>query len=119
MRTGDLAVQLEYAEYLGSWKMRTGDLVAQLEYAEYLGSWKMRTGDLVVQLQYAEVTCERSRTCRTKGVPALQKDIQRETCTHTQSPTHCLNTLDLALHTEHLTHNSHSNFTRDENCYPQ
>ena len=25
--------------------MRTGDLVVQLEYAEYLGSWKMRTGD--------------------------------------------------------------------------
>ena len=30
--------------------MRTGDLVVQLLYAEYLGSWKMRTGDLVVQL---------------------------------------------------------------------
>ena len=30
--------------------MRTGDLVVQLEYAEYLGSWKMRTGDLVVEL---------------------------------------------------------------------
>ena len=28
MRTGDLVVQLEYAEYLGSWKMRTGDLAA-------------------------------------------------------------------------------------------
>ena len=36
--------------YLGSWKLRTGDLVVQLEYAEYLGSWKMRTGDFVVQL---------------------------------------------------------------------
>ena len=24
--------------------MRTGDLVVQLYYAEYLGSWKMRTG---------------------------------------------------------------------------
>ena len=30
--------------------MRTGDLVVQLEYAEYLGSWKMRTGDLAVEL---------------------------------------------------------------------
>ena len=30
--------------------MRTGDSVVQLEYAEYLGSWKMRTGDLVVEL---------------------------------------------------------------------
>ena len=30
--------------------MRTGDLVVQFEYAEYLGSWKMRTGDLVVEL---------------------------------------------------------------------
>ena len=30
MRTGDLAVQLEYAEYLGSWKMRTGDFLVQL-----------------------------------------------------------------------------------------
>ena len=31
--------------------MRTGDLVVvQLEYAEYLGSWKMSTGDFVVQL---------------------------------------------------------------------
>ena len=28
----------------------TGDFVVQLQYAEYLGSWKMRTGDLVVQL---------------------------------------------------------------------
>ena len=37
--------------------------------------------------------------------------------THTQRPTHCLNTLDLTLHTEHLTHNSHSNFTRDEKCF--
>ena len=30
--------------------MRTGDLVVQVECAEYLASWKMRTGDLVVQL---------------------------------------------------------------------
>ena len=30
--------------------MITGDLVVQLEYAEYLGSWKMSTGDFVVQL---------------------------------------------------------------------
>ena len=30
--------------------MRTGDLVVQLECAEYLGSWKMSTGDFVVQL---------------------------------------------------------------------
>ena len=30
--------------------MRTGEVVVQLEYAEYLGSWKMRTGDFVVQL---------------------------------------------------------------------
>ena len=30
--------------------MRTGDFVVQLEYGEYLRSWKMRTGDLVVQL---------------------------------------------------------------------
>ena len=30
--------------------MRTGDLVVQLEYAEYLGSWKLRTGDFLVQL---------------------------------------------------------------------
>ena len=29
--------------------MRTGVLVVQLEYAEYLASWKMRTGDLVVE----------------------------------------------------------------------
>ena len=46
----NLVVQLEYAEYLGSWKMRTGDFVVQLQYAEYLGSWKMRTSDLVAQL---------------------------------------------------------------------
>ena len=38
--------------------MRTGDLVVQLEYAEYLGSWKMRTGDLVVELQCAEQSVE-------------------------------------------------------------
>ena len=50
IRTGEGLVQLERAEYVGSWKMRTEDLVVQLEYAEYLGSWKMRTGDLVVQL---------------------------------------------------------------------
>ena len=31
--------------------IRTGEgLLVQLEYAEYVGSWKMRTGDLVVQL---------------------------------------------------------------------
>ena len=30
--------------------MRTGDMVVQLEYAEYLGSWKMSTGNFVVQL---------------------------------------------------------------------
>ena len=30
--------------------MRAG-LVVHLEYAEYLGSWKMRTGDVVVELQ--------------------------------------------------------------------
>ena len=29
--------------------MRTGDLVVQLEYADYLGSWKMRIGDFVVR----------------------------------------------------------------------
>ena len=29
--------------------MRTGDWVVQVEYAEYLGSWKRRAGDLVVQ----------------------------------------------------------------------
>ena len=28
--------------------MRTGDFVVQLEYAEYLWSWKLRTGDFVV-----------------------------------------------------------------------
>ena len=40
----DFVVQLEYAEYLVSWKMRTGDFLV------HLGSWKMRTGDFVVQL---------------------------------------------------------------------
>ena len=30
--------------------MRTGEWVVQLEYAEYLGSWKMSTGDFVVEL---------------------------------------------------------------------
>ena len=30
--------------------MRTEDFVVQLEYAEYVGSWKMRTGDFLVQL---------------------------------------------------------------------
>ena len=65
MRTGEWVVQLEYAEYLWSWKMSTGTTVVRgaageledenwrlgstIEYAEYLGSWKMRTGDLVVQ----------------------------------------------------------------------
>ena len=34
MRTGEWVVQLEYAEYLGSWKLRTGEFLAQLEYAE-------------------------------------------------------------------------------------
>ena len=36
--------------------------------------------------------------------------------THIQRPTHCLNSLDLTLHTEHLTDNSHSDFLRDEKC---
>ena len=30
--------------------MRTDDFVVQLEYAEYLASWKTRTGDFLVQL---------------------------------------------------------------------
>ena len=30
--------------------MRTGEWVVQLEYAEYLGSWKMSTGDFIVEL---------------------------------------------------------------------
>ena len=30
--------------------MRTGEWVVQVEYAEYLWSWKMNTGDFVVQL---------------------------------------------------------------------
>ena len=65
--------------------MRTGDLVAvQLEYAEYLGSWEMRTGDLVVELQYAEQSVELEdenwRLCSKElaEVAALQKDIQRD-----------------------------------------
>ena len=68
MRTGDLVVQLQYAEqsvqleaenwrlrsttteYLASWTRRTGDFVVQLYYAEYLWSWMVRTGDFLVQL---------------------------------------------------------------------
>ena len=61
--------------------------------------------------------CKEVKNLQNKGVPARQRDIQRETHTHTQRPTHCLNTLDLRLHTEHLTHNSHSNFTRGEKCF--
>ena len=34
MRFGEIVVQ--YAEYLGSWKMRTGDFLVQLYYAEYI-----------------------------------------------------------------------------------
>ena len=30
--------------------MRTGEVVVQLEGVECMGSWKMRTGDFVVQL---------------------------------------------------------------------
>ena len=41
----------------------------------------------------------------------------RHRYTHTQRPTHCLNSLDLTLHTEHLTDNSHSDFLRDEKCF--
>ena len=38
--------------------MRTGDFLVQLEYAEYLASWKMRTGDFVVQFWCAELSVE-------------------------------------------------------------
>ena len=37
--------------------------------------------------------------------------------THTQKPTHYLKSLDLTLHTAHLTHNSHSDILRDEKCF--
>ena len=36
---------------------------------------------------------------------------------HAQKPTHYLNSLDLTLHTAHLTDNSHSDFLRDEKCF--
>ena len=62
------------------------------------------------------VRVKRSRTCRTK-VFLRVRETYRERHIHTQRPTHCLNTLDLRLHTEHLTHNSHSNFTRGEKCF--
>ena len=50
-----------------------------------------------------------------KGVPARQKDTQRET--HTQRPTHYLNSLDFTLLTAHLPDNSQSDFLRDEKCF--
>ena len=49
--------------------MRTGEWVVQLEYAEYLGSWKLRTGEFLVQLEYAEqcveLEAENWRLCST------------------------------------------------------
>ena len=81
-------------------------------------NWRLCSTTLLRGGDFREV-----KNLQKTGVPALQKDIQRETHTHTdidthtQRPTHCLNTLDLTLHTEHLTHNSHSNFTRDEKCF--
>ena len=72
--------------------MRTADLVVQLEDE----NWR-RGGDL-----------QEVKNLQKKCVPARQKDIQREAHTHTdidthtQRPTHCLNTLDSTLHTEHL-----------------
>ena len=43
--------------------------------------------------------------------------IHADIDTHTQRPTHYLNSLDLTLHTAHLTDNSHSDFLRDEKCF--
>ena len=49
--------------------MRTGDLVVQLEYAEYLGSWKMSAGDFcsttVVRGLAGELEDENWRLCST------------------------------------------------------
>ena len=48
--------------------MRTGDLVVQLEYAEYLVSWKMSTGDFsttVVRGVAGELEAENWRLCST------------------------------------------------------
>ena len=60
----------------------------------------------------------------THALPQLtQTHTQTETHTHTdidthtQRPTHYLNSLDLTLHTEHLIDNSHSDFLRDEKCF--
>ena len=80
------------------------------------------------------VACDRSRTCRKKVFLRVRethiqtetyRERERETHTHTdidrhthaRRPTHWLNTLDLTLHTEHSTRNSHSNFTRGEKCF--
>ena len=68
-------------------------------------NWRLSSTTLVRGGDFREV-----KNLQKTGVPALQKDIQRETHTHTdidththtQRPTHCLNTLDLTLHTEHL-----------------
>ena len=43
--------------------------------------------------------------------------IHTDIDTHAQRPTHYLNSLDLTLHTAHLTDNSHSDFLRDEKCF--
>ena len=60
----------------------------------------------------------------THALPQLTRThTQAETHTHTdidthiQRPTHCLNSPDLTLHTEHLTDNPHSDFLRDEKCF--
>ena len=65
--------------------------------------------------------CCRIICASTSIAPHLCRDIDADTHidthTHTQKPTHCLNSLDLTLHTEHLTHNSHSDFIRDDKCF--
>ena len=60
----------------------------------------------------------------THALPQLTRThTQAETHTHTdidthiQRPTHCLNSPDLTLHTEHLTDNPHSDFLCDEKCF--
>ena len=52
MRTGEwvVQVQVEYAEYLWSWKLRTGDLCSITLVRGVAGELEDENGDLVVQL---------------------------------------------------------------------
>ena len=66
---------------------------------------------------HTHITHRDPRTASTYSDAHTDRDSYTHGHRYTQRPTHYLNSLDLTLHTAHLTDNSHSDFLRDEKCF--